>query len=708
MRVLALFLAAAVSAAVLQTNADAQENPIRRIVNLLQKMQKEVAEEGERDKDLNEKFICYCQTNDGELAASTEELRNKIPQIEASIEESVSLKAQLDADLARHKADRQAAKESIAAAAKQREKEADAFAEESGELSSNIAAVKRATEAIAKGMSGSFLQSATANVLRTVVTNDVSLSRYQRETITSFLSADSQYAPAGGEILGILRQLQEDMEGQLSDITKTENAAISEFEGLTAAKEKEIAAATEAIESKTQRAGEVAVQIVSQKNDLEDTKDELGADETFLMELKKSCTTKAAEFEERQQNRADEAVAISETIKILNDDDALDLFKQTLPSPSLLQVTRRSEDQRKEALRIVKRAGNSKFNFISLALEGKKAGFEKVIKMIDDMTATLKVEQTDDEAQQKWCNAEFDKSEDQEKDGKRMISALNSKIEETTEGIATVTDELAALRLSIKNLDKAVTEATEQRKGEHAEFVKNAAMNNGAVQLLEVARNRMNKFYNPALYKAPERRALTEEEQIYVNSGGADPRDAEDAANAGKGIAGTGITVFSQMRLKSRDAPAPPPETADAYAKKDASGPVALIDKLKNDLEKEMQASETDEKQSQKDYEEMMADSANQRHTDSKSITEKDGQKAGLEGDLQQAKQAAKDATGEMMALGEYVSQLHGSCDFLLKNFDARKEARTNEIDAMAKAKAVLSGADYSFMQTLPKGFMQK
>jgi len=704
MRVLGFVLLAAVQAAVLtRSGEDMLENPIRRIVNLLQKMQKEVTEEGERDKDLNEKFICYCEKNDGELQASTEELRNKIPQIEASIKEAVSLKEQLDADLARHKSDRQAAKESIDTATKQREKEADAFAEESGELKSNIAALKKASDAIAKGMSGSFLQSAAASTLRQIAVDNLNLSRYQRDTLTSFLSTSAGYAPASGEILGILRQLQEDMEKELDDVTKTENEAITEFEGLVAAKEKEIAAATEAIESKTQRAGEVAVEIVSLKNDLEDTKDELGADEVFLMELKKSCATKAKEYEERKANRAQELVAIAETIKILNDDDALDLFKKTLPSPSFMQVSRRGAEVRKEALRLIQKAKSPKFNFLALALEGKKAGFGKVIKMIDDMVVKLGVEQEDDDAQKKWCEAEFDKSEDESKDTKRLIEGLTAKEEETTQAITTLSDELAALKKSIKDLDQAVTDATEQRKGEHKEYVETAAQNTAAVQLLEVAKNRMNKFYNPALYVKPQRRELTEEERIYVNSGGADPRDAEEAAVAGTGIGGTGITVFTQLKMKSKDAPPPPPETVDAYAKKDASGPVALIEKLKNDLEKEMQAAEMDEKQSQKDYEEMMADSANQRHTDSKSITEKDAQKADLEGDLQAAKEAKQNAQAEMMALGEYIAKLHGSCDFLLENFDVRKEARASEIDALKKAKAVLSGADYSLLQTVPR-----
>merc|ERR1740117_1379358 len=106
-----------------------------------------------------------------------------------------------------------------------------------------------------------------------------------------------------------------------------------------------------------------------------------------------------------------------------------------------------------------------------------------------------------------------------------------------------------------------VLEATEARKAEHKAYVQTAAENNAALQLLEVAKNRLNKFYNPKLYKAAPKRELTEDEQIYVNSGGADPRIAEAAAVAGQGIAGTGVTVFVQVAM--RDAPPPPPETVD-------------------------------------------------------------------------------------------------------------------------------------------------
>merc|ERR1719482_1186542 len=260
------------------------------IVNLLQKMQVEVNEEGARDKDLTEKFVCYCEKNDGELSASLADLREKIPRLEASITESESLKAQLDAELVAHKETREAAKASIAAAIKQREKEAASFADEDAELSSNIAACKKAIDAISKGMAGGFLQTGAANVLRAIAVGREPMSEYQRDTLTAFLSTSAGYAPASGEILGILKQLQENMEKELSEATKAENEAIAEFDALVAAKEK--AAATAAIETKTERAGDVAVEIVSLKNDLEDVKQSLGADELFLMELKKNCGTK--------------------------------------------------------------------------------------------------------------------------------------------------------------------------------------------------------------------------------------------------------------------------------------------------------------------------------------------------------------------------------------------------------------------------------
>merc|ERR1719408_1028832 len=158
--------------------------------------------------------------------------------------------------------------------------------------------------------------------------------------ITSFLTQGqgSGYAPASGQIVGILKQMTDTMEKDLADATAEEEAAIKDFKGLMAAKTKEINALTKEIETKIAQVGELGVELVAEKEDLDDTSKALMEDEQFLKNLEKDCATKDEEWAARQKLRAEEVLAIADTIKILNDDDALELFKKTLPTPSLIQL----------------------------------------------------------------------------------------------------------------------------------------------------------------------------------------------------------------------------------------------------------------------------------------------------------------------------------------------------------------------------------
>merc|ERR1719266_1267077 len=161
--------------------------------------------------------------------------------------------------------------------------------------------------------------------------------------------------------------------------------------------------------------------------------------------------------------------------------------------------------------------------------------------------------------------------------------------------------------------------------------------------------------------------------------------------------------VLAQVSLhEQKDAPAPPPETFGAYATKseESNGVIAMIDLLIKDLAKEMTEAETEEKDAQADYEQLMKDSADKRTADSKSLTEKVSAKADEEAALQAYTVARADGAKELMATDKYISSLHAECDWLLQYFDARKAARAGEVDSLKKAKAVLSGADFSFVQT--------
>merc|ERR1719463_978708 len=258
------------------------------------------------------------------------------------------------------------------------------------------------------------------------------------------------------------------------------------------------------------------------------------------------------EWAERSKIRAEELLALADTIKLLNDDDALELFKKTLPSASFLQLKVSSEEVRQRALQMLRRPGRAdpRLDLLALSLRSRKVSFAKVIAMIDDMVALLAKEQADDEAQKLYCEESIDKAEDDIKELEHAIGNLESSIADTKEAIATLTEEIKALIDGIAALDKAVAEATETRKEENEDFVENMAADTAALQILDIAKNRLNKFYNPKLYKAPPKRELTEEERITLNMGG-----TLAPTNAPGGIANTGVTALAQQGVK----PPPPP-----------------------------------------------------------------------------------------------------------------------------------------------------
>jgi len=484
-----------------------------------------------------------------------------------------------------------------------------------------------------------------------------------RQDVMAFLSGgqNGEYAPSSGEITGILQNMEATMSKSLAETEAAEAEAVSAFEELLAAKEKEVAASTKAIEVKTVRVGESAVNIVEMKNDLSGTQKQLEEDKKFLADLDTNCATQTKEMQEHQKVRQEEVVALADTIKILNDDDALEMFKKTLPgaSASLIQMSANNFAMQKKAVAVLRAVHQPKFDFITLAIEGKKAGFEKVIKMIDGMTATLKKEQLDDDHKKEYCAKQFDFAEDKKKGLVKTVSDLEISLDDASEGIKTLASEIEAVEDGIKALDKSVAEATDQRKEEHEDFTELMASDASAKELLKFAQNRLNKFYNPKLYNPPKA-----EEEEFVQ------------------------------------APAEP-EKLGSYKKKgeESNGVIAMISLLVKDLDKEMTEAKVSEKNAQEDYEKMLGDSAEKRALDSKALTEKNAAKAGLESDVESDTDAKGAATKELMGTEKYISSLHAECDWLLQYFDTRKAARTTEIESLGTAKSVLSGADFSLLQ---------
>jgi len=661
-------------------------NPIRKIVTLMQNMQKEVEAEGAKEKELYDKFMCYCQGSGSELQAAIDKAGASMDELSAKLKSETAEKSGTAQELIQHKQDREGATSDLEEATVLRNKENGEFEATKADMETNLKAMGGAIPALEKGMGGaSFVQLPEANAIKKIAETSPSLGDMDKRTLMSFLEQNGDYAPASGQIVGILKAMEDDMKKALEEEVADEAKAVAGYGELKASKEKEVELASEAIEAKTARAGELAVSIASTADGLDDATKEKADTEKFVATLKAQCGSKEAEWAKRQQLRAEEVAAISQAIGILNDDDALDVFKKAIPSALIQNSFLQKGGSKASMLQKVQGliAAGSKFRTpqLSLLLFSLKSkllkasqgsqNFDEIVKMIDGMVTLLGKENGEDAKQRDWCEAEFEKSADEGAAAKSKLASVTAEIGEVTDEITDLSEAINTLTGEVAELDKSVADATTNRKADHGAFVESAQLGEVAIGLIAKAKNRMQKFYNPTLYKAAPKTENTMEEKIIE--------------------AGT----FAQVHLHV--APPPAPETFGTYEKKSekSGGVLALMDTISKDLANDMKEAEFAEKTAQKEYAELMGASQATRAQDTKSIVDKEAAKATMEEKLMSAKKAHGVTKDEINLIDSYVGDLHVSCDFIMQNFDLRLEARNAEIESLKNAKAVLAGANF-------------
>merc|ERR1719454_1736710 len=218
---------------------------------------KKVEEEGEKEKELYEAFMCYCKSGVGKLQGAVDDANKKIPELESLIAELEALLKKLKADVEQHKKDRAAAKAAIEAAVQIRKKEAAAAKAESVNNQVYISALEKAIAALEKGMAGAFLQTGAAAALKRLLQSDnpiiSSFMDDDRHDIAVFLDAPAygnEYVPQSQEIVGILKQLLDEMIKSEKDGTEGEGKKIVAYKLTLKAKLAEIKAYNTQIEAK--------------------------------------------------------------------------------------------------------------------------------------------------------------------------------------------------------------------------------------------------------------------------------------------------------------------------------------------------------------------------------------------------------------------------------------------------------------------------
>merc|ERR1712072_1203613 len=496
----------------------AKNRPVSKVITLLKDMLKQLEKEAEEDEEIYDKMACWCETNDKEKTKSIADAEARISDLTTKIEELTASSARLNTEiknLEKEVAENQAALDKATAI---RQKQLAEFNEEEKDLLESISALKSAVTVLSKH--NSLIQMPRSHLVGVAATVQNELSKHSslltgvlthtwRKTVSSFVQAPEDYfdaeptfkqsyAPQSGEIFGILKQMKETFETNLSSSQKEEMANQKAYEELTAAKEDEIAAGQEQIDSKTQELADTDEKNAQAKEDVEDTKKSLSADEQFLMMLKEKCSMTDSEWEERQKTRQLEMEACSKALTVLSSDDAHDLFTKTF-NPSLVQEQSSMHSERRSQASKLLSAVAKKLNnprLATLAVRVRLDAFTRVKKAIDDMVAQLLKEKEDEIKHKDFCVSEFNTNELQTEKKEREKQDLTAKIEDLTMTIDELAKAIETLKAEIAEMQVQMKRAGEDREKENKEFQMTVADQRATQKLLAQALGVLKGFYD--------------------------------------------------------------------------------------------------------------------------------------------------------------------------------------------------------------------
>merc|ERR1712227_233762 len=241
----------------LSFDADAAKNrPVSKVITLLKDMLKQLEKEAEEDEEIYDKMACWCETNDKEKTKSIADAEARISDLTTKIEELTAASARLNTEiknLEKEVAENQAALDKATAI---RQKQLAEFNAEEKDALEAISALKAAITVLSKH--NSFLQMPKSHIVGVAASVQQQLQKHEtlfagvlthaeKRVLTSFMQSPEDYfdasptfkqsyAPQSGEIFGILKQMLETFENNLSASQKEEMANQKAYEDLKAAK----------------------------------------------------------------------------------------------------------------------------------------------------------------------------------------------------------------------------------------------------------------------------------------------------------------------------------------------------------------------------------------------------------------------------------------------------------------------------------------
>jgi len=644
-----------------------KNRPVSKVITLLKDMLKQLEKELAEDKEIYENMECWCETNDKEKTKAVTDAEARISDLTTKIEELTASSAQLTAQIANLKKETSRNQQALDQATALRQKQLASFNAEEKDMLESISALKSAMVVISKhhtvalqevedevGTGSRELVVDAPNRVAFEVKRHSELLKgvftlSQRKELNAFLQGPASYSPQSGQIFGILKEMKQTFEDDLSSSQKEEVGNAKAYSDLKTAKQDEIDAGNAQLDTKVQQLARTGEKNAQSSQDIEDTRDSLSADQSFLMDLKKRCSSSDEEWTLRQKTRQEEMGAVSKALAVLSSDDAHDTFTKTF-NPSFVTLESAAHSKRraqasKLLMDIAKKVGNPRLS--TLASSVTIDAFDKVKKAIDGMVVQLKKQKQDEITEKDFCTGEFNENQLQTEKKVREKSDVIAKIGDLQGTMQQLGQAIDGLKKEVAEMHTQLKRAGEDREKQNKEFQATVIDQQATQKLLQQALNVLKSFYSKK-------------------------------------------AAFLQQ-----------PEGFKSYSKNGAAGGVtALLGQIISDAKAMVVDARKAETDAQATYEDLVKRTNDSVALKNKDIVGKTENKAKAESGLVREKGHKEETLLELQQLTNEEADLQGRCAFLLKNFDIRQTAVGEEIEALKQAKAILSGANFgAFLQ---------
>jgi len=680
-------------------------SPISRVVELLKGLADQAEKDGKKEEDLYETYVCWAKTVIDTKTATNSAAESRIDELETYIADLVAGRIELTTERVDLEKDVKSLFQELEAMESQRNKEKEDFEEAKKEMDQAIAALEKAVDVLgtatkdhkegtllqakvdlsegfaertaeaqalqhAVELGERFLGKGDALFLRRVLTGEVPKADWKK--LNRKATFKMAYKARSFKIQDVLAKMLDTFKTNLKDATSKEAQSVSEYNELSGSKKGQLEEAQQALTKMDGEKGAKAMSKEDSQKEVDALKLQVTNDKKFISQTAKSLEEKKGEWKDRQELRAGEIAAIGKAVAILHSDDARDTFKKSLASQSFLQTSSKVHVSAVEVLKkAAHQSGDRRLAMLASSVSqtdplSKKDGshFGKVIAAIDDMVENLKGEEATDLENKEEC--EKDRAEDTRTAIKaaRTMDEHSDTIEELKARIAEIIDTMAENAKEIKDLNEELTQAGKDRKDANQAWRNTDKDDKAAAALVVSAKDVLAKFYK-------------DNDLMFVQK-------KMDPVVAG-------------------EAPPPPPSTWEGgYGGKteEATGIVAILEMIHEDIEKDRAKAKSEENEDQKAFDEFKKNTEEQVKALEKANSQLEGEKGGAEDDVGSNKKDRLASKGELDAVLKKISDATPGCDYLTINYEVRLKNRQIEIDGLVKAKAILEGGEFpSFLE---------